>query len=143
MNLVLREAAATDEAAVMAIWQACGLVRPWNDPGADFRRALAFAGSTLFLAELDGQAAGTAMVGFDGHRGWIYYLGVARAHRVKGLARRLLDACAEWLRRRDCPKVELMLREGNPAAGLYERLGWDRQPVQVYARWLSEGRESE
>jgi hypothetical protein len=29
-----------------------------------------------------------------------------------------------------------MLRDGNPAAGLYERLDWELQPVRVFARWL-------
>ena len=40
------------------------------------------------------------------------------------------------LREQGCPKVELMLRDGNPAAGLYERLDWELQPVRVFARWL-------
>jgi ribosomal protein S18 acetylase RimI-like enzyme len=76
------------------------------------------------------------MAGFDGHRGWIYYLGVKPARRREGIARRLIDACADWLRWHDCPKVELMLRDGNAASALYERLGWELQPVRVYARWL-------
>jgi hypothetical protein len=31
-----------------------------------------------------------------------------------------------------------MVRDGNPAADLYERLGWDLQPVRVYGRWLED-----
>ena len=30
-----------DEAAVIALWQACGLTRPWNDPAKDIARKFA------------------------------------------------------------------------------------------------------
>jgi GNAT superfamily N-acetyltransferase len=138
MTISIREASSDDRAAAIALWQECGLTRPWNDPVSDFDRAVSFTGSTIFVAEDDGDVVGTAMAGFDGHRGWIYYLGVRPVHRGEGVARRLIEAGADWLRDRDCPKVELMLREGNPASGLYEHLGWELQPVRVYARWLQD-----
>jgi len=131
-----REARATDEGAVVALWEQCGLTRPWNDPHADFARAMAFEAATVFIAEADGVVVASAMTGFDGHRGWIYYLGVAPAMRRQGLARLMLDACEAWLAERGCPKVELMVRDGNPDALVYERLGWEAQPVRVYARWI-------
>jgi ribosomal protein S18 acetylase RimI-like enzyme len=135
--IATRAATAADRDAAIAIWEACGLTRPWNDPHADFLRALDHDASTILLAEHGAHILGTAMTGFDGHRGWIYYLGVAPGHQGRGIARQLLDASCEWLRLRGCPKVELMLREGNPAAGLYEHLGWERQDVRVFARWLT------
>ena len=134
---VIRPATATDRDATVGVWEICGLTRPWNDAFADFDRALAHEASTILLAEDDGRIVGTAMTGFDGHRGWIYYLGVVPDHQRRGMARTLLDAACDWLRQQDCPKVELMLREGNPAAGLYEHLGWERQDVSVFARWLA------
>jgi len=135
--IATRTATVADRDAVVAIWEACGLTRPWNDPGADFLRALGHNASTVILAERDTRIIGTAMTGFDGHRGWIYYLGVAPDQQGQGIARQLLDASCEWLRLRGCPKVELMLRDGNPAAGLYEHLGWEPQDVRVFARWLA------
>lgn len=132
----LRAAAESDADAVIAIWQACDLTRPWNAPRADFLRALEHSASTIIIAERGADIVGTAMTGYDGHRGWIYYLGVAPDHRGQGIARQLLDHACDWLKHRGCPKVELMLREGNPAVGLYERLGWELQPVRVFARWL-------
>ncbi len=138
MTLAVREATAGDAAPVIALWHACELTRPWNDPQADFDRALAFAGSTIWLAEDAGGVIGTAMTGFDGHRGWIYYLATAPARRGQGIATCLVEACCDWLRDRGCPKVELMVRESNQAAAAYyARIGWERQPVQVFARWLS------
>jgi len=134
--IALRTAEAGDRGAVTTIWQACDLTRPWNDPLADFQRALDHDASTIIVAERDRQIVGTVMTGFDGHRGWIYYLGVAPDQRRHGVARQLLGEACHWLRLRGCPKVELMLREGNSAEGFYEHLGWERQDVRVFARWL-------
>ena len=134
----IQEASLDNQAAVIALWHECGLTRPWNDPASDFERAIDFTGSTILLADDGGALIGTAMTGFDGHRGWIYYLGVRPARRGEGIARGLIHACADWLRLRGCPKVELMLREGNPAAGFYERMGWELQAVRVYARRLQD-----
>lgn len=133
----IRSATTADFDAVIAIWKACELTRPWNDPNADFQRALGDHASTILVAEEAEHVVATVMTGFDGHRGWVYYLGVAPEQRGRGFARQLLDAACDWLRLRNCPKVELMLRDGNPAEGFYEHLGWERQPVRVFARWLA------
>lgn len=133
----IRPAIATDRDAAVGVWTICNLTRPWNDPFADFDRALSHDASTILLAEDDSRIIGTAMAGFDGHRGWIYYLGVVPDRQRRGIARTLLDAACDWLRQQGCPKVELMIREGNPAAELYRRLGWERQDVSVFARWLT------
>jgi ribosomal protein S18 acetylase RimI-like enzyme len=136
--VTIREATGGDAEAVVALWQACDLTRPWNDPHADFARALAGRCSTILVEDDGNGLAGSAMVGFDGHRGWIYYLAVRPELQRHGHGRALLDACQQWLAQRGCPKVELMVRDGNPATGLYERLGWELQPVRVYARWLED-----
>jgi ribosomal protein S18 acetylase RimI-like enzyme len=137
-GMTLRQATAADSPAIIALWQACALTRPWNDPAADIALALRNPTSTILLA-LDGdRLVGTAMVGFEGHRGWIYYLATLPERRKQGIAARLLQHAQDWLVALGCPKVELMVREGNEAAGLYEHLGWERQAVAVYARWLNE-----
>lgn len=135
--IAIRAATPVDCEAVVAVWQACGLTRPWNDPIADFRRTFDHEAATVFVAATGERIAGTVMSGFDGHRGWIYYLGVVPDLRGGGIARQLLDTACDWLCQRGCPKVELMLRGGNPAAGFYEHLGWERQDVHVFARWLA------
>lgn len=58
-------------AAAVALWEAAGLTRPWNDPVADARRALAGPASTILAAHRDGVLIGTVMTGHDGHRGWV------------------------------------------------------------------------
>lgn len=132
----LREALLQDSPAVAALWQTCGLTRPWNDPTADIALALGNPTSTIWLAHDGGVLVGTVMAGFEGHRGWIYYLASLPDRRGEGIAAQLLATAQDWLAQLGCPKVELMVREGNEAAGLYEHLGWERQAVAVYARWL-------
>ncbi len=135
---MIREATAADADAVIALWQACGLTRPWNDPAADFALALASPGSTVLAADGEGGIAGSVMTGFDGHRGWVYYLAVAPAHRRAGLGRALMEAAEAWLRERGAPKIQLMVREDNEAAlGFYQALGLERQKVVTLGRFFA------
>ena len=136
--MALRSALPADAEAVIALWRACGLTRPWNDPQADFDRALAFAGAAILVIEDAGAVIGTVLTGYDGHRGWLYYLGVLPERQGEGHARRLVDAACDFLAAQGCPKAELMVREGNPAEGLYRQLGWEPQAVRVWARRLGD-----
>jgi ribosomal protein S18 acetylase RimI-like enzyme len=131
------QARAQDAGEVIALWQACGLTRPWNDPAADFALAVAGAGSAVLLVREGEALAGSVMVGFDGHRGWVYYLAVAPAQRRGGIGRALMAAAETWLRERGAPKIQLMVREDNAdALGFYEALGLERQKVVTLGRFL-------
>lgn len=122
----------------VALWHACGLTRPWNDAEGDARRALAGPASTVLAARSpDDALLGTAMVGHDGHRGWVYYLAVAASGRRQGTGSALMTAAEDWLRGRAVPKVQLMVREGNePARGFYASLGYTDQATTVLGRFL-------
>ncbi|UIJ44704.1 GNAT family acetyltransferase [Sphingomonas cannabina] len=135
---MIRTAKAEDQAAVVALWRECGLTRPWNDPDRDFVLAADGPASTVLVAERDGRIAGSVMTGFDGHRGWVYYLAVAPDARRAGLGRMLMAAAEAWLRERGAPKVQLMVREGNDAAlAFYAALGLEPQPVVTLGRFLA------
>ena len=136
---VLREADADDAPAVIALWEAAGLTRPWNDPSRDFDRALGAADAAVLILVTDGAVVASVMVGYDGHRGWVYYLAVAPGHRRRGHGRMLMDAAETWLRQRGAPKIQLMVREDNvEALGFYETLGLERQKVVTLGRFLKE-----
>lgn len=126
-----------DIAALVALWEACGLTRPWNDPARDARLAMDGATSAV-LGMRDGDALiASVMVGFDGHRGWVYYLAAAPDRRREGLGRQLMEAAEAWLRERDAPKLQLMVRTGNEAAlGFYRALGLEAQEVVTFGRFL-------
>jgi ribosomal protein S18 acetylase RimI-like enzyme len=135
---LIEPASADDKAAVVALWHACGLTRPWNDPEADFALAQGGGASTVLVAREEG-VAGSVMVGFDGHRGWVYYLAVSPDPRRTGLGRALMAAAEDWLRDRGAPKLQLMVREDNAAAlDFYKALGLERQKVAVLGRFLRE-----
>jgi ribosomal protein S18 acetylase RimI-like enzyme len=128
-----------DRVAATSLWATAGLVRPWNDPDGDFDRAIAGPTSTVLGAREAGQLLATVMVGYDGHRGWVYYLAVAETQRRKGLGRRMMVDAERWLRDRGVVKLNLMVRHTNSEAlGFYERLGYEDAEVTVLARWLRE-----
>jgi ribosomal protein S18 acetylase RimI-like enzyme len=135
--LAIAPVADTDVAAVVALWQACGLTRPWNDPGADI--ALARKGpNSAVLVGRDGNAiVASVMVGYDGHRGWVYYVAVDPDHRHKKYGRVIMDAAENWLRQRGIEKMQLLVRSDNTGVkAFYEQLGYLEQERVVYAKWL-------
>lgn len=131
---------AADAEAVIALWRACGLTRPWNDPARDFQSAIEGATSSILLLRDESGLAASVMVGFDGHRGWVYYLAVAPDRRRHGLGGRMMAAAEAWLRDRGAPKMQLMVREDNEAAlGFYQALGLERQGIVTLGRFLDAG----
>ena len=121
----------------VALWREAGLTRPWNDPDADLRRAVDSPASTVLAAWTAGDLLGTAMVGHDGHRAWVYYLAVPTDRRGEGIGRRLMAACEQWARDRGVPKVQLMVRRTNDGVvAFYESLGYERSDVVVLGRFL-------
>lgn len=136
-DVAIRQAEPADEAEVIALWQAAGLTRPWNDPGTDFRLALANPTSCVLVAGREGGVTGAVMVGFDGHRGWVYYLATAPAHRKQGVGRRLMAAAEAWLANIGSPKIQLMVRGDNLAArGFYDAIGYELQDVVTIGKRL-------
>ncbi|UVO49790.1 GNAT family acetyltransferase [Sphingomonas sp. SUN019] len=134
---MIAEARAEDAAAVVELWERCGSTRPWNPPQRDFDLALAGATSAVLVARDGDTIVGSVMVGFDGHRGWVYYLAVSPDRRREGLGRALMAAAERWLRERGAPKLQLMVRDGNDdALSFYRALGFIDQPVAVLGRFL-------
>lgn len=137
MTETVETAVSADIEALVSLWEECGLTRPWNDPRADIRLALDSSSSSILVIRRGAAIAASAMVGFDGHRGWVYYLAVVPDTQGRGLGRQMMRACEDWLRDRGSPKVQFMVRDDNSAAlGFYERLGYDRQPVVTLGRRL-------
>lgn len=124
--------------AAVALWRACGLTRPWNDPHADLKLALATPTATILAGRVDGTLVATVMTGFDGHRGWVYYLAVSPDHQRAGHGAAMMRAAESWLRERGVPKLNLMVRGDNLAAtGFYEAIGYERSDVIVLQKFLT------
>ncbi|GAA5025444.1 GNAT family acetyltransferase [Microbacterium fluvii] len=132
MTLEIRTFAPADTESVVSLWQSAGLTRPWNNPYQDINRKLAVQ-PELFLVAVDGgEVVGSVMAGYDGHRGWLYYLASDPGRRGQGIARRLVAEAEHLLHEMGCPKVQLMVRPGNEQAhGFYAALGYE--PFEVWA----------
>ena len=140
-DLAIRDYTAADFEAVRALWQRCALVRPWNDPAADIALARREPNSTILIGR-DGDAiVATAMVGHDGHRGWVYYVATDPQRRAKGYGRAIMNAAEDWLRAAGIAKLQLMVRRENANAGaFYRSIGYAESQTIVFAKWL-DGRE--
>lgn len=125
MSVRVRPFADSDEDAVVALWEAVGLTRPWNDPHRDIARKKLVQRELFLVAEDGGEVVGTAMAGYDGHRGWVYYVAVALDRQGSGLGRLLMTEAEAQLLALGCPKVSVQIRSGNEQVGaFYDRLGY-------------------
>jgi ribosomal protein S18 acetylase RimI-like enzyme len=141
MTLSISPITDADVEPVIALWQRCGLTRPWNDPAGDIAFARRGASVTILIGRADGAIAATAMVGHDGHRGWVYYVAVDPDRQGKDLGRTIMAAAEDWLRSQGVAKVMLMVRPDNTKVrAFYDKLGYDVQERVIYAKWL-DGRE--
>ena len=119
----------------VALWERCGLTRPWNDPRADIALARSSATSEVLAGRRHGRIVASAMVGADGHRGWVYYLAADPELRRQGLGRAMMEACEVWARERGVPKIQLMVRAGNLATiGFYRALGYQQEDTVVLGK---------
>ena len=140
-RLAIAPIADTDVATVIALWQACGLTRPWNDPAADIALARRGPNSTILIGRTDNDIVATVMVGHDGHRGWVYYVATDPDRRAKGFGRAIMDAAEDWLRAAGIAKLQLLVRRENAKAGaFYQSIGYAEAQTIVFAKWL-DGRE--
>lgn len=121
----IREYQVSDQTEVIDLWKRCGLLVPWNDPQKDIERKMVVDGD-LFLVCVDNNTViGTAMGGYDGHRGWVNYLAVCPSQRRKGLGRTLMEAVEKRIYKKNCPKINIQVRTTNKdVLAFYDSLGY-------------------
>ena len=137
----IRSFSTGDTEAVIALWERCELIRPWNDPRQDILRKLKVQGDLFLVGLQDGQLAATIMAGYEGHRGWINYLAVEPGLRRRGLGRAMMAEAEKGLRLLGCPKLGVQIRKGNEAAmAFYAKLGYVEDPVISVGKRLENDR---
>ncbi len=116
----------SDEAAVAALWREVFPGAPsWNHPETDIRRKLAVQREMFLVAALGSEVVGTAMAGYDGHRGWVYYVAVSPRHRRQGIGTALMRNVEQGLASLGCPKLNLQVRASNrEVVAFYQKLGY-------------------
>ena len=126
----IRPFTGADEKAVIALWQKCDLLHSWNDPHQDIRRKLKVNPELFLVGVIEGQIVGTAMGGYEGHRGWVNYLAVDPAFQRQGYARQMMQEIEKRLLVLGCPKINLQVRVGNDSAlEFYSRIGYKNDNV--------------
>jgi ribosomal protein S18 acetylase RimI-like enzyme len=129
-QLIVRPFQQADTDAVVKLWQQCGLTRPWNDPYQDIALKMDFQPELFFVGTLDDRVIATVMAGYEGHRGWIQYLGVSPGHQRQGVGSQIMMAAEKALRELGCVKINLQVRESNQAViAFYEQLGFSSDHV--------------
>ena len=101
---------------------------PWNEPNAMIDAKLSVQPELFFVAAARRQVVGTAMGGYDGHRGWVYVVAVLPERRRQGIAARLMASVETALAHKGCVKLNLQVRATNTVVvSFYEALGYGRE----------------
>ena len=91
----------------------------------------------FFVGEIEGEIVASCMAGYDGHRGWIYFLAVKPTYQKRGFAKSILQYSEEALLKIGCPKIELMVRNTNEKViSFYEKVGYINDPIVVLGKRL-------
>jgi ribosomal protein S18 acetylase RimI-like enzyme len=128
--LIIRPYEDTDQDGVIALWREAFPDAPGhNDPATDIARKLDVQRELFFVAVVEEKVIGTAMAGYDGHRGWVYYVAVSDDHRRKGVGTALMRRVEEALPMIGCRKLNLQVRAENEAViDFYRSLGYEVEP---------------
>lgn len=117
----------SDETAVVELWREVFPDSPaWNRPETDIQRKLSVQRELFLVATVGTQLVGSAMAGYDGHRGWVYYVAVSPRYRRQGIGTALMRSVEERLARLGCPKLNLQVRASNQeVVAFYKRLDYE------------------
>ena len=124
-QLIIRSFQISDEPDVIDLWHCCDLVVPQNDPKKDIEMKLQVQPELFFVGVISNHIVSTIMSGYDGHRGWIYYLAVDPDFQKRGIGRRMVEKAEMKLRKLGCSKINLQVRNSNKSViAFYKHIGF-------------------
>jgi ribosomal protein S18 acetylase RimI-like enzyme len=136
-ELTIRPIRDDENDAVISIWEKSGLTRAHNPPFEDLNFMLATPTSEVLVGLIDDEILATVNVCHEGHRGWMYYLGVDPDGGGSGYGSAMVGAAEAWLKERKVRKVQLMIRPDNKdVMNFYDRLGYEDNPCVLKQKWL-------
>ena len=137
MNLVVRRFRKSHQKDVIQLWQECGLVVPWNDPQRDIERKLTTQSELFLVGLINDEIITTAMAGYDGHRGWVYYLAVKPQYQKKEIGRQIMKEVEIRLHELGCPKLNIIVRTTNlDVINFYKAIGYKVDAVTNMGKQL-------
>ncbi len=138
-DMVIRQFLPGDNEAVIDLWKTCNLTKSWNNPEQDINRKLKDSPELFLVGTINRIIVASVMAGYDGHRGWIYYLAVGPGYRKRGLGRQIMAAAEERLLETGCPKIDLMVRKDNMGViDFYQKIGYGHDEVITMSKRLTE-----
>ena len=127
----------SDRDAVIALWDRCSLLRAWNDPNKDIERKLLVQPELFLVGHEGGTLIASAMAGYDGHRGSVYYLAVDPALQKRGIGRAIMAEVERRLLQCGCPKINILIRTTNLVVqDFYTALGYRLEDIACMGRRL-------
>ena len=128
MNAAIRAATAADIEAVLGVWaEARSAAAQTRDDPEAVQQLIDRDPGALLVAEAGGEVVGALIAGWDGWRGNVYRLAVLPSHRRQGIARQLVEAGHERLRRLGARRVTALVGgEEGAAHGLWRAVGYQR-----------------
>jgi ribosomal protein S18 acetylase RimI-like enzyme len=128
-NIGVRRLEPADHQVLVALWsEVFGYSEARNDPARVLEAKLAWDERVLVAVE-GSSLLGAIMIGFDGHRGWLYRVAVTSGARRRGVGSLLVRAAEAELAALGCVKVNLQLRAHNPEGQAFWRaLGYEVEP---------------
>ncbi|MEM5452223.1 GNAT family acetyltransferase [Paraburkholderia guartelaensis] len=148
MSVTIRVFSEADTEAVIALWLQAfpeynDASRPHRNPRLSIANKLGTQPELFFVAvrdggDVDGALLGTAMAGYDGHRGWLYSVAVAPDARRHGLGTRLVRHAENALAALGCLKLNLqVLTDKAEVLAFYEQLGYRTDAVVSLGKRLA------
>lgn len=137
--MIIRPFKEYDEKGVARLWrEAFPGSPPWNRPEDDIRRKLLIQRELFFVCEIEGEIVGTAMAGYDGHRGWVYCVAVDVQHRREGIGTALMNHVEKELVKIGCHKLNLQVRSTNQeVVAFYRKLDYEVEDRVSMGKLLS------
>lgn len=125
----IREFRLSDYEQVVSLWLECELIRHKQSVSREMLLAKSQRDPQLFLVGEDSKerVIGTVMGAWDGWRGWIYKLAVAKDRRRDGLGSRLVAEVISRLRQSGATIVRAYVEKDNGSSlSMFGKLGFSR-----------------
>lgn len=133
----IRKFTESDKKSLIKLWEACELTRPWNDPEKDIDRKFQFQPEYFLVGTKESTVIASAMAGYDGHRGSVFYLAVHPDFQGEGYGKKLMSHIETMLINVGCPKLNIVVRSTNePVLGFYNNLDYTTDDVASIGKRL-------
>lgn len=136
-DMEIRRFQDTDLSAVVSLWKRCNLTVPWNDPLRDIDRKKKHQPELFLVGQINNRLIASVMGGYDGHRGWIYYLAVDPDYRQRGFGSLIIKEVEARIKKTGCAKINVMVRKSNQEiADFYSKHGYGPDEVSCLGKRL-------